>query len=64
MPGGAARGMTRGTPGEKPLPTQKISIKGPLGQVNPGWGVVIERGKVIHPRVRFRETESRQIKMN
>jgi hypothetical protein len=36
MPGGAARGMTRGTPEQKPLPAQKISIKGPLEQVNQG----------------------------
>jgi hypothetical protein len=31
MPGGAARGMTRGTLGEKPLPAQKISINKPRG---------------------------------
>jgi hypothetical protein len=34
--------MTRGTPEEKPLPAQKISIKGPLGQVNQDEQIAVE----------------------
>jgi len=33
--------MTRGTRGEKALPTQKISINGGRGAVNRSWGMVV-----------------------